>query len=50
MEYDDALFYPDDANAEGELTWEQKVRALVYEGGYTRKEAIAMLEDMGEGE
>lgn len=32
------------------MSFEQKVRALVSEGGYTRDEAVELLEEMGEGE
>lgn len=30
------------------MTWEEKVQALVTEGGFSRPEAEAFLEDMGE--
>jgi acetyl-CoA carboxylase carboxyltransferase component len=35
---------------EPELTYREKIAALVDEGGWTRSEAIAMLADMGEDE
>ena len=31
-----------------EMTFEEKVKALVKEGGYSRKKAIELLEEMGE--
>ena len=31
-----------------EMTFEEKVKALIKEGGYSRKEAIELLHEMGE--